>query len=84
MELINNIENFRKRLVDVINTSNVSLGVGYYVVKDVYNDLKILYIQTLNDEANTLEEEEESIEIIPPENNLSKEEWKELESNEAE
>lgn len=58
MESINSIEKFRAELINVINNSNIHLGTGYYVLKDVFREVEYIYNQT---KENELQEEDKTI-----------------------
>jgi hypothetical protein len=44
------VEEFKNKLVDTINSSNLDLATAYYVMKDCYRDLEDLYKDTLTKE----------------------------------
>lgn len=44
------IELFKTQLNDVISNSNLSVGIVYLVLKDILNELSILYNQQVNQE----------------------------------
>ena len=43
MGLNNQLNNFRKELVEKINDSQLPIGVVYYIVKDIFNDITTAY-----------------------------------------
>ena len=49
------MENFRARLVELINNSNLSIGNAYYVYKTVFNDLQNLYDNALKEATKNFE-----------------------------
>lgn len=43
MGLNNQLNNFRKELLEKINDSQLPIGVVYYIVKDIFNDIATAY-----------------------------------------
>lgn len=43
MGLNNQLNNFRKELLEKINDSQLPIGVVYYIVKDIFNDITTAY-----------------------------------------
>ena len=48
------INMFKDNLVSVIGNSQLPIGVTYYILKDVYNNIEMLYNQTLEKEQQDL------------------------------
>ena len=42
------IDNVIKNLNTILSESNLPIGVAYYLIKDVYNNVEYQYIQYLN------------------------------------
>lgn len=53
------MENFRARLVELINNSNLSIGNAYYVYKTVFNDLQNLYDNALKEATKNFESQQQ-------------------------
>jgi hypothetical protein len=62
MHTISQIEYFKKEILNIINNSGLSIDIGYYVMKDILNEIHLIYLETLNNEQNNktsyVEEEE--------------------------
>ena len=56
-----NVENFRRTLINAINQSGLPISIAYYIYKDVGQELKSTYYDTLNSEM-----EEQQIEPSDP------------------
>lgn len=65
------IENFRNSLIDLLNTSNLPVGIVVYIIKDVYNLLIDQYKQILEEEKKTQIYDEVKYEITPNNNNIT-------------
>lgn len=63
LNMVNNeiiyMENFRARLVELINNSNLSIGNAYYVYKTVFNDLQNLYDNALKEATKNFESQQQ-------------------------
>ena len=58
------IETFRNNLLELINSSQLSLGTIYYILKDIYNEVEKLYYMDVNNQflqEQAKEEEKENI-----------------------
>lgn len=53
------MENFRMKLVELINNSNLSIGNAYYVYKTVFNDLQNLYDNALKEATKNFESQQQ-------------------------
>lgn len=49
---------FRSQLTDIITNSELSLGITYFILKDVVSQIEKLYQDTLNKEYQTYIEEQ--------------------------
>ena len=45
---------FKNNLINVIGDSQLPIGVTYYILKDVYKNIEMLYNQTLEKEQQEL------------------------------
>ena len=68
MGLNNSLNDLRKEIVELINKSQVPVGVAYYIIKDVYRDIEIAYeaavLNELKEQAiKESKEQKEDIEI---------------------
>lgn len=68
MGLNNSLNDLRKEIVELINKSQVPVGVVYYIIKDVYRDIEIAYetavLNELKEQAiKESKEQKEDIEI---------------------
>ena len=63
MDNLNQIEKFRNLLIHIINNSNLSLGITYYVFKDIYNELTNSYKYYLSRENEDKKQFDKNIEI---------------------
>lgn len=71
------VENFRKKLYNLINSSNLTFGEAYYVLKDVFTNVQNQYLEQSNipPEENETNEEDEIIkknDIIEEKENIEK------------
>lgn len=60
-----NLEIFRQRLVELLNNSQLPVGVAYYIMKDVLIEVEKLYQQAINEDLKTPEETVEKFHIDP-------------------
>lgn len=51
------VEKLRKEIVRAVNNSNLPVSVIYYLMKDLFNDISIMYQQSLLEEQKQLTEE---------------------------
>ena len=51
------IQELHRNLIKDINSSQLPVGVVYFVLKDIYNETERSYINTLNAEKMTIPEE---------------------------
>ena len=72
MGLNNQLNNFRKELLEKINDSQLPIGVVYYIVKDIFNDITTAYEsavlnelkeQAIQEAQKLQEEQKEDIKI---------------------
>lgn len=63
------MEQFKKELIQVVNSSELFVGSAYLIMKDVLNDLHILYLEELYNEKMGLNRQQtlETYEVEPPE-----------------
>lgn len=52
---------FRQNIADVISSSQLPVGVLYYVFKDVINEIEVLYDNILKKEIQDIQKEQEDI-----------------------
>lgn len=52
---------FKNNIADVIRNAQLPVGVLYYVLKDVTNDIKDIYKETLQNEMQEIQEEKEDV-----------------------
>lgn len=52
---------FRQNIADVISSSQLPVGVLYYVFKDVINEIEVLYDDILKKEIQDIQKEQEDI-----------------------
>lgn len=66
MDFCMQFEKLRNDLIEAINNSNLTIGAAFYVFKDVYSEIGILYKETLNKEASgeNIKEEKEEIPLV--------------------
>lgn len=69
MGLNNSLNDLRKEIVELINKSQVPVGVVYYIIKDVYRDIEIAYeaavLNELKEQAiKESKEQKEDIETL--------------------
>ena len=50
------LEIFRQQLVELLNNSQLPVGVAYYIMKDVLIEVEKLYQQAINEDLKTPEE----------------------------
>lgn len=50
-----NINVFKNNIANVIQNSQLPVGVVYYIFKDIINELQIAYENTLRQEVNNLQ-----------------------------
>ena len=69
------IEQFKRELIDKINSSPFPISITYYLLKDVFTDFQSGYFNYINQASQQIqaaaaqpEPKEEDVEIIPPEN----------------
>ena len=57
---------FKDNLITVIGNSQLPIGVSYYILKDVFQNIEILYNETLEKEKkdilSSMEKEKEEVE----------------------
>ena len=46
------IENFKKQIIDLINNSDLSIGMLMYLLADLQNEITLMYKKTLKEEQN--------------------------------
>ena len=62
----NQIEKYRENLVYLTNSSGLTVGTAYYVLKDVLHELYLVYMQQKDTEDEYQDEEyQETIDIDP-------------------
>lgn len=63
----NQIESYKQAVVNLTNESGLSVGMAFYVLKDVLNELYLVYLQQ-RDKVDEYEEKqhEETIEVEVP------------------
>lgn len=47
MDIIH-INNIYQSLIQIIQNSNLSIGIIYFIIKDIYNEVSLLYQSELN------------------------------------
>lgn len=47
MDIIH-INNVYQSLIQIIQNSNLSIGIIYFIIKDIYNEVSLLYQSELN------------------------------------
>ena len=57
-------QNFVDGIKNLINESNLDIGAVYYILKDIYRDIEILYYKTMANEMrqNIKKEEDDQVE----------------------
>ena len=50
-----NLNNFQSNLVDIINNSGLPVGVVYYIIKDLFTDIKSAYETAIRNEKEEFE-----------------------------
>lgn len=65
------IENFKNSLINLLNTSNLPIGIVVYIMKDVYNLLIDQYKQILEEEKKAQIYDEVKYEITPDKDNMT-------------
>lgn len=65
------IENFKNSLINLLNTSNLPIGIVVYIMKDVYNLLIDQYKQILEEEKKAQIYDEVKYEITPNNDNMT-------------
>ena len=73
----NAIKNTYDKLIDIINSCGLPVGVAYFIIKDISNQLYIGYEEAINNEKNA----EPIEETIEKEYDFSTEEKEEKENN---
>jgi hypothetical protein len=53
----NYIESYKQKIVEITNNSGLTIGMAYYVLKDVLNELNLLYLKQKDNFENFKEEE---------------------------
>ena len=68
------IEQFKRELIDKINSSPFPISITYYLLKDVFTDVQSGYFNYINQANQQIQAaaaqpalKEEDVEIIPPE-----------------
>lgn len=51
-----NMEAFHQNLLQLVNNCHLTIGEAYYVIKDVCNELHILYIKEIQNEQKAPQE----------------------------
>jgi len=49
-------ENFKQKLIDVVNHSNLPIGVVFYITQTIMSEIESTYYGTLNSEAQEVME----------------------------
>lgn len=57
------LNDFKKDLVDRINQSGLPVGVVYYILKDLFNDIEDAYQNVLISEANSNIKQEQKVNV---------------------
>lgn len=83
----NQIESYKQQIVNLTNNSGLSVGMAFYVLKDVLNELYLVYLEQ-KDNAEVYEDKEytENINVNPQATmieELTEEELKEQMENET-
>ena len=55
------IQDTHNAVSNILSNSNLPIGIVYYIVKDIYNDLEYLYQQQILIEQQDQQEEESSL-----------------------
>lgn len=78
----NYIEAYKNKIVEATNNSGLTIGMAYYVLKDVLNEVKIIYLEQKDNFENFKDEEfTEEIEVPMVQSHvedITEEELKEL------
>lgn len=76
MDTCINMEEFRQKLINAINTSGLSIGAAFYIYKDVFHTLEASYQDTLKKEVetSTISEEIEEVNLIPEDEEVTENE----------
>lgn len=61
MNINQEIEQVRNNIVSVINSSNMPIGVVYYVMKDIMSEIELSYQKVLVAKDEDTEEEDEGM-----------------------
>lgn len=64
MKSCTNLEAFHENLLQLVNNCHLTVGEAYYVIKDVTNELRFLYLKELQNELREPEKEEVESEFI--------------------
>ena len=69
------INRFYKKILEIINTSELPVGTAYFILKDILNELEKIYYQALENDKNAKEELKiQRVEIPQPFEELEQEE----------
>lgn len=69
------INRFYKKILEIINTSELPVGTAYFILKDILNELEKIYYQAVENDKNAKEELKiQKVEIPQPFEELEKEE----------
>lgn len=47
-------QNFKEHMISLINQSELDIGIIYFILKDVFNEVELLYYKQLNQERQIL------------------------------
>lgn len=69
------INRFYKKILEIINTSELPVGTAYFILKDILNELEKIYYQAVENDKNAKEELKiQRVEIPQPFEELEQEE----------
>lgn len=69
MGVMNNTENTKRKIYEVLNTSNLPINVLYYIVKDIMTDVTSAYEKAIIEEQKKESDESTELQVVPVENN---------------
>lgn len=53
------LNDYKQNLIDITNDSQLPIGIVYYIFKDVFHEIEILYDKTLKQENASIENNNE-------------------------
>lgn len=65
MESCLRMETFRKEIIKTVNSSNLTVGAVYFIMKDVLNELRSMYLEEIEKDKERIKKPMVQEEVIP-------------------